>query len=381
MELAPDDRRAPLDRRRRPEGPRPTRRSRTRSSSGSRRSRRFAYEPLGVVGVIAPWNYPWSIPFGEVAIALMCGQRRGAQAGVAHAADRRADPARCSSVPGVPGGARAHRPRRRHGGQRARRVERGEDLLHRLGRGRARASGVGCAERLKGCVLELGGKDPALVLADANLRNAIAGIAWGGFANAGQTCSGHRARVRACARSPTSSPTGVVEAAREAARWATRSSSDTEIGPMVSTRASTSSSRELVDDAVANGRDAALRRPGRGRRPRRQDVLRADRADGVTHDMRIMREEIFGPVVPIMTVDSEEEAIAARQRLAVRPRRVGVDDATARRASGSRAGSRAGWSGSTTTCTRTARCSAPWGGVKDSGLGPRALASSASTSA
>ena len=34
---------------------------------------RFAYEPLGVVGVIAPWNYPWSIPFGEVAIALMCG--------------------------------------------------------------------------------------------------------------------------------------------------------------------------------------------------------------------------------------------------------------------------------------------------------------------
>jgi acyl-CoA reductase-like NAD-dependent aldehyde dehydrogenase len=34
---------------------------------------RFTYEPLGVVGVIAPWNYPWSIPFGEVAIALMCG--------------------------------------------------------------------------------------------------------------------------------------------------------------------------------------------------------------------------------------------------------------------------------------------------------------------
>src|SRR5687767_15889647 len=34
---------------------------------------RFTYEPLGVVGVIAPWNYPWSIPFGEVAIALMSG--------------------------------------------------------------------------------------------------------------------------------------------------------------------------------------------------------------------------------------------------------------------------------------------------------------------
>src|SRR5204862_4415587 len=33
----------------------------------------FSYEPIGVVGVIAPWNYPWSIPFGEVAIALMAG--------------------------------------------------------------------------------------------------------------------------------------------------------------------------------------------------------------------------------------------------------------------------------------------------------------------
>src|SRR6202012_5932154 len=33
----------------------------------------FTYEPLGVIGVIAPWNYPWSIPFGEVALALMAG--------------------------------------------------------------------------------------------------------------------------------------------------------------------------------------------------------------------------------------------------------------------------------------------------------------------
>ena len=54
---------------------------------------RFTYEPLGVVGVIAPWNYPWSIPFGEVAMALMRGQWRGAEAGVADPADRRADPA------------------------------------------------------------------------------------------------------------------------------------------------------------------------------------------------------------------------------------------------------------------------------------------------
>ena len=43
---------------------------------------------------------------------------------------------------------------------------------------------------MKGCVLELGGKDPQIVCADANLPHAISGAVWGGFANAGQTCSG-----------------------------------------------------------------------------------------------------------------------------------------------------------------------------------------------
>src|SRR5262249_51860593 len=47
-----------------------------------------------------------------------------------------------------------------------------------------------CARNLKGSVLELGGKDPQIVCADADLPNAISGAVWGGFANAGQTCSG-----------------------------------------------------------------------------------------------------------------------------------------------------------------------------------------------
>ena len=98
---------------------------------------RFFYEPLGVVGVIAPWNYPWSIPFGEVAMALMAGN------GVV------LKPASLTPVIGErirevferAGRARGSRPDRarwRQGGPGARRVERGEDLLHRLGRGRAR---------------------------------------------------------------------------------------------------------------------------------------------------------------------------------------------------------------------------------------------------
>ena len=53
-----------------------------------------------------------------------------------------------------------------------------------------RGVGEECARRMKGSVLELGGKDPQIVCADANLAHAISGAVWGGFANAGQTCSG-----------------------------------------------------------------------------------------------------------------------------------------------------------------------------------------------
>ena len=119
-------------------GPRssPTSASRCRSSS-SRSAHRFFYEPLGVVGVIAPWNYPWSIPFGEVAIALMAGNGVVLKPasltpliGAAHPGGVRARRAAR--------GARPHGPRRRRGRAGAGRVERGEDLLHRLGRGRPR---------------------------------------------------------------------------------------------------------------------------------------------------------------------------------------------------------------------------------------------------
>ena len=98
---------------------------------------RFFYEPLGVVGVIAPWNYPWSIPFGEVAMALMAGNGVVLKPASLTPRDRRADPRGVRARRG-PRGARANRARRRQGGPGARRVERGEDLLHGLGRGRPR---------------------------------------------------------------------------------------------------------------------------------------------------------------------------------------------------------------------------------------------------
>ena len=152
------------------------------------KSGHFSYEPIGVVGVIAPWNYPWSIPFGEVAIALMAGN------GVV------LKPASLTPLLGEriravfeKGGLPEGLVRVVHGGGAV------GDALAKSSAGKifftgsvevGRTVGEVCAKQLKGSVLELGGKDPMIVCADADLDNAVSGAIWGGFANAGQTCSG-----------------------------------------------------------------------------------------------------------------------------------------------------------------------------------------------
>ena len=223
-------------------------------------------------------------------------QRGGAQARLADAADRRADPPRSSSGRAARG-ARPHRARRRRGGRRACRVQRGKIFFTgsvEVGRG----VGMACAERLKGSVLELGGKDPQLVLADANLAHRRLRRLWGGFANAGQTCSGIE-RVYVDARGGRQ-----LHRRRGARRRAPCGSATRSIG--TPSRADGVEDqfelvRELVDDAVRRARQAACGGPDRGARPERP-FYRPAVLTGVTHDMRIMREEIFGPVLPIVTV-------------------------------------------------------------------------------
>ncbi|MEA2423526.1 MAG: hypothetical protein QOF55_2625, partial [Thermoleophilaceae bacterium] len=260
----------------------------------------FVYEPLGVVGVISPWNYPWSIPFGEVAMALMAGN------GVV------LKPASLTPLigqriqdvferAGLPDGI----VRAIHGGGAVGNalVESTAAKIFFTGSvDTGRRVGVACAERLKGSVLELGGKDAQIVLGDANLQNAIAGCLWGGFANAGQTCSGIE-RVYVMRELAEPFIEGVVACAK-ALRVGDPTNWNTEVGPMVS-EDQFETVRELVDDAVANGATMHCGGPVDPPRLYAPTVL-----TGVTPDMRIMREEIFGPVVPIVTVWSEEEAIA-----------------------------------------------------------------------
>src|SRR4051794_37888383 len=323
----------------------------------------FTYEPLGVVGVIAPWNYPWSIPFGEVAMALMSGN--GVVLKPASLTPLIGDRIRqVFERAGLPEGL----VRTIHGGGAVGNalVESTAAKIFFTGSvDVGRRVGMACAERLKGSVLELGGKDAQLVCADANMEHAISGCLWGSFANAGQTCAGIE-RVYVVESVAERFTEGVVSGA-QALRLGDPLSFDTEIGPMVS-RDQYELVKELVDDAVANG--AGLRCGGPAEVDGYPDAAFYAPAvlTNVTHAMRIMREEIFGPVVPIIEVESEEEAIhlANDSEFGLSASVWTLDkekgDRIARRIE---AGSV--WINDHMYSHGTCQCS--WGGVKESGIG------------
>ncbi len=326
----------------------------------------FSYEPIGVVGVIAPWNYPWSIPFGEVAIALMAGNGVVLKpASLTPLIGERIQ--QLFEKAGLPEGL----VRTVHGGGKI------GDALTKSSAGKIFFTGsvevgykVGqaAAKLMKGTVLELGGKDPMIVCADTDLANAVSGAVWGGFANAGQTCSGiervyvHRdvadefvaGVVRETERLKVGDPLG----------W------DTEIGPMVS-EDQADIVEELVSDAVANGakkltggplKPADLPKGLKGR------FIAPVVLTGVTHEMRIMKEEVFGPVLPIVVVDSEEEAVKLANDSEFG---LGSSVWTKDRDKGERIAKEieAGMVWINDHSFSHGACQCSWGGVKDSGLG------------
>jgi succinate-semialdehyde dehydrogenase/glutarate-semialdehyde dehydrogenase len=323
------------------------------------KSAHFEYEPIGVVGVIAPWNYPWSIPFGEVAIALMAGngvvlkpseltpligerirwvfERAGLPEGIV----------RVAQGAGEVGEAL---------------VRSSADKIFFTGSVEVgKLVGAACGERMKGCVLELGGKDPMIVCSDANLTNAVSGALWGGFANAGQTCSGIE-RIYVMRDVAERFVEGVVQGA-EGLSVGDPMSWTTEVGPMVS-HEQFEIVRELVDDAVANGAELRCGGPVEGD----GDYYAPTVLTGVTHDMRIMREEIFGPVLPIVSVESEERAIELANDSDFG---LGASVWTRDGGRGERIASRiqAGMVWINDHMYTHGACACAWGGVKESGLG------------
>jgi len=257
--------------------------------------------PLGVVGIISPWNYPFAIPFSEVVMALAAGNAvvlkvatQTQQVGLALA--------RIFEEAGLPAGVFHHVnvPGRVAG--RAF-LDAGINKLFFTGSVQVGKQLMAqAAETLTPVSLELGGNDPMIVCRDANLERAANGAVWAGMQNAGQTCGGveriyvHRDVVR-----PFLELLG--DRVRRLRVGADRDF-EVDVGA-ITTRSQVETIKEHIRDATARGATIYAQSDA----PESGQFLPAVLLTDVTHQMRVMREETFGPVVAVMPVDSMDEAV------------------------------------------------------------------------
>ena len=160
------------------------------------------------------------------------------------------------------------------------------------------------AQRFIPAFLELGGKDPAIVLASADLDRASSAILWGGTANAGQSClSIERVYV---ARAIHDTFVEQLVAKANAVRLAVPGPGDGEMGPIIAERQIAIIESHLQD---ARAKGATVRCGGDIERIDGGTYLRPTVLTGVTHDMKVMTEETFGPILPVMAFDEPDDAV------------------------------------------------------------------------
>ncbi len=263
---------------------------------------RLVREPHGVIGIISPWNYPFSIPATETLAALVAGNAVVLKpseftplvamelASLLHAAGVPEEVFQVVVGEGPAGAALVQSPI--------------DKLVFTGSVATGKRIAASAAARVLPVVLELGGKDPMLVLDDADIDVASSAAVWGAFVNAGQACLSvercyvHRSLCEAFAKA-------CAEKTKQL-RVGNGMDSNTDVGPMIRER-QVRIVESHVEDAKACGARVLAggkRLPELGTNFYAPTVL----AD-LTHDMRIMREETFGPVLPVMPFDHDDEAV------------------------------------------------------------------------
>jgi acyl-CoA reductase-like NAD-dependent aldehyde dehydrogenase len=261
--------------------------------------------PLGVVFVIAPWNYPFLTAVNTIIPAIMAGNA----VVLKHAAQTQLVAERFQQAfdeAGLPEGVFQHL---HVAGATAEALVRDARVAHvaftgsvAVGHAVSRAA----ADRFISVGLELGGKDPAYVRADADIGFAAENLVDGAFFNSGQSCCGiERIYVDEAVFEEFVSKAVEVTAQY---RLGNPTKTETNLGPVVSAKAA-AFIRAQVDEAVGQGARALISPKAFEADLVGSPYMAPQILVDVSHKMRVMTEETFGPVVGIMKVGSDEEAI------------------------------------------------------------------------
>jgi acyl-CoA reductase-like NAD-dependent aldehyde dehydrogenase len=257
--------------------------------------------PVGVMGIITPWNFPIAIPSWKLAPALVCGNTMVFKPS--------SDTPLCAYElvkilvqAGVPPGVVnfVTGPASTVGEAIVR--HKGIEGLSFTG---SKTTGEWITKNagLKKVGLELGGKNPIIVMDDADLGLAVEGIIWGAFGTTGQRCT---AASRVIAHGKIKARLLIALTARaRMLRLGPGTAKTSDVGPMINKAAV-----EKTDAYVTIGKEEGAKLVCGGARPAgKGSFYKPTIFDGVTKGMRIAKEEIFGPVLSVLEADSLDEAI------------------------------------------------------------------------
>jgi succinate-semialdehyde dehydrogenase/glutarate-semialdehyde dehydrogenase len=273
------------------------------STAGKAKSGRLVYDPVGVIGIISSWNYPLAIPLSQIIPAIAAGN-----AVVCKTSDFTPQ---CGSlieklfpeagfpkylVTVIQGGGEV--------GQAL--IDAAPDKIMFTGSvATGRRVAEACAKKLIPSVLELGGKDAMIVLADANLDVAASGAVWGSYTNCGQVClSVERLFVE---QSIEERFLALCVEKTKKLRLGPGCDPATDVGPLIRPQ-HVQRINDLVNDAVARG--ARVLCGGKPRPDLGANFFAPTVVAGVNSTMKLFQEETFGPILAVQSVKDAEEAIA-----------------------------------------------------------------------
>ena len=269
------------------------------------------YAPVGLVGVIGPWNYPITNAFGDCIPALMAGNTVILKPSEVTPLSSllMADMLRECGIPEdvftVATG---------DGSTGAALIGQVDCVMFTGSTKTGKAVMKAAADALVPCYLELGGKDPMIVCSDANLERAANAAAFYSMNNAGQVCiSVERCYVEAAVYDE------FVEKVTDNVR-ALRQGAPTDVGTVDVGAVIFPPQLDIVDEHVRDAVDKGAKvltggHPATGPGRFYEPTVLVD----VDHSMKIMRDETFGPTLPIMKISDAEQGVAARQRLELWP--------------------------------------------------------------